>query len=460
MKKLITIILLAISANFATITGLYSAENNFIKKLKYVRTIEIAEPTTEGLYSFALDKTVYEHSGGTKGNFCDLRIIADTVTPEIPYRIRKKYTSGTEKYLKKCSTKIISLKKLESNRIEVVVKNIDKKLTPTSLTLITPLRNFDKKISVTPGNGKDKWDTAKTVTSSIFDYSAIIALSNNTIKLPLTKEKFYRIIISNFSEQKLSKRMEIIKEQRSGKKFSEIRKIIKNSSELKIEKILFKTSLSRTLRKKAVLAEIKTSTISTITEKRNTEIILDIARQPVTHIEFSANFANFSRKIDIYTSVNQKNWKHHSTGNISSISIGNFKKNCLTITMPETTSRFLKITVHNEDAPPITGIKIKTSGSVYGADFLLSSQEKAPKLYYGGNLLAPKYDIEDILAKLANPQFLETKLGPEMRNSAYSAKPEKTSFLNSRILLYIIIGAMVLILGFALFKTMNSSEFS
>ena len=459
MNKIRRLLFLIFFANIAITSSAQKAPETQIEKLQYMRTIELPNREENKLYSFPLDKAIYKHSKGAAANFCDLRIIAKEQSSEIPYRISKKHTTKIESVKQNCSSQIISLKKLKNNSIEIIIKNQEKRLNATIMTIHTTMHNFDKQISITPGDESGQWETEHTVTSSIFDYSAIIPLSNRTVKLPLTNKKFYRILISNFAEKKLANRMEIIKEQRSGKNFSEIHKIIKSSAPFKIEEIKLQAIVTKTLPKQNVNEEVENRIISTATEKRNTEIIIDTFHQPVTTIKLSTASTNFIRKTDIYTSNDRKKWIYRNRVEISSISIDNFQRESLNIHIPESHDKFIKLSIHNNDAPPIRDINIKTFASVYILQFLLSSHTLTPKLYYGGNIPPPLYDIDKIIAKLANPKFITVTLGPEAPNPSYITQQETTnSLINSKILLYCIIAAMVILLSLALFKTMNTPE--
>ena len=153
-------------ANFAN-------SGDITTKLKYVRNIEVGEKT-EGIAAVSLDQEVYENID----NFSDIRIVG-TGDEEIPFRIRQQYAKKKEVRRVICSSKVISLKKLDKNRIEIVLQNRDSKRTPRYLTIRTPNKNYDKKVSIANGNSVDRFGKTKE-DQAIFDYSAIINLSNTT----------------------------------------------------------------------------------------------------------------------------------------------------------------------------------------------------------------------------------------------------------------------------------------
>lgn len=433
----------------------FAHAGELVTKLKYVRDIETADQKVEGVAAVALDRPIFAQID----NFSDLRIIG-LGNKEIPFRVRKQHARKEQVNRILCSSKVISLKKLDDNRIELVVQNLDKKHTPTLLTIRTPNRNYDKNVSLSSGTSAGEWgpDDAE---HAIFDYSAIIELANNTVPLPKNQPgPFYKIVIANFSELKQSKRMEIIEERRGGTDFGEIKKQMRLNDDFKIDQIILEAEEIAYLDKAAVTQKIDTEILSQqdLEKDKQTVLILDVDRQPVVSVNIETTSSNFSRNISVYGSADKDKWNFLTSGKISRLDIGNYQKSELKIEIPERRYRYLKIEIKNGDTPPLKITEINCFGAVYHAEFLLTENAKDPKLYYGGKLTTPQYDIEEVLAKLVNPKYTDLKLAVEMKNPSYSAKSEEDSFLQSKALMYIIISVMVLVLGFALFSGMKKID--
>ena len=432
-------------ANFANSSDITS-------KLKYVRDIEV-KGEIKDIAAVHLDRDVYEHID----DFSDIRVVG-VGKEEIPFRIRKQHGKKKEVRRVICSSKVISLKKLDENRIEIVLKNRDAKRTPRFLTIRTSNRNYDKKVSIANGRSIGKWGTSKEG-QAVFDYSAIINLSNNTVSLPKKgRGKYYKIVISNFSEQKQSKRMEVIEERRAGKDFSEIKKMMRLNDDFKIDRLVLEAEERVYHDKAAVTRLVDTELLSNEEKKKKTEIVLEVFCQPIVRLEIETLSTNFSREIEILGSKDKKEWRSFAHCKISKIKIGSYNKSNLKVSIPETRYRYLKLVIDNGDAPALEVTEVKCSENIYNAEFLLPSESYGIKMYYGGDLSAPKYDIDEILAKIANPEYTYLKLGVERDNSSYSDQPEEKSFLDSKVLMYVIIGVMVLVLGAALFSGMKKIE--
>ena len=422
-------------------------------QLKYVRDIIVKNNETGSLAAITLDQIIYEKIN----NFSDIRIV-DAGKTEIPFRVRKHYLK--KKFFKriKCKSEIVSLKKLSANKIEIVIHNREKERKAKYLTIKSQNKDYDKEITIFQGKTPYNW---KEITSgaAIFDYSAIVDLSSNTISLPEGNEgKYYKIIISNFSEQKQSKRMELITEKRNGKAFSEIKKRIHSGEPFKIDDIILESVKIMYHKNRPLFAKTNSKILSTKQIKKETEIILDVFNQPIARIHFKISSTNFIRKFKIYTSNDNKNWKNLTWGEVTNINIGNFKRNYDAKNLPESRNKYIKIVFNNGDAPPLLFSGIDCYAALYNAELLLPKNHEEMKIYYGGELSTPKYDIDAVLAKIANPQYIMLKLSKEEINSNYSTSKSEKSFLENKGFLYIVISIMVIFLAGVLFSSMKKID--
>lgn len=285
-------------------------------------------------------------------------------------------------------------------------------------------------------------------------------LSSNTISLPNNiKGKYYKIIISNFSEQTQSKRMELITEKRNGKAFSEIKKRIHSDEPFKIDKIIIESIKIMYHKNSPLLAEVNSQTLSILQVDKKSEIILNAFNQPIARIHFKISSKNFIRKFNIFTSKNKKSWKNLTHGEVVNINIGNFKRNYDAINIPESRDKYIKIVFNNGDTPPLEFSGIDCYSAVYNAELLLlPNNREGMKFYYNGALPMPIYDIDAILAKIANPKYIPLKLSSEEINKNFSTSKSGKSFLENKVLLYIVISLMVIFLAGILFSSMKKID--
>ena len=431
----------AILAGLATFQTTASAK--IAEKLKYLRPVEKGGAPSS-LAAVRLDKTIYEHIA----DFSDIRLL-DTNGTEIPFRVRLLRKTKPKTIKTTRTATIISLKRLPDNKIEIVVKNPDKNRIPVSLTIRTPNKNYDKKISIsTAPNQKGKW-TPFGGEHSIFDYSAIIALSNDNAPLPSQPTgRFYKITVSNFSETKQSKRMALVTERRSGKEFSEIKKVMRFDDEFKIDSVALNFEKKIEAKDAPVTEPAESAIIANSNVKKNTIVVLNTFKQPIVEMKLSTPSVNFNRQWTLKSSNDRKEWLQVSSGGIEKIRVGSYARTTLKLHFQETRSRYLKLIIRNQDAPPIKIDGVECRRNAYAVEFIVPPKGgDSLKLYYGGDLPEPRYDIEAVLSKLTgtDPTFL--KLGAETPNPAYSpGKSEENSFWTSKTMMYVVIGVVCLFL--------------
>ncbi|NOY74830.1 MAG: DUF3999 domain-containing protein [Kiritimatiellaeota bacterium] len=440
---------LGLSFAFLLLMGLSASAENITNKLEYMREIERCEQKS-AVAAVRLDKTVYARIGG----FREIRVISGE-NSEVPFRTRLSRTSKTKVVKTSKSAKIISLKRLVGNKIEIIVKNSDDKRRPVSLTIRARNRDYDKKISVFASvSPSGEWSPCGAE-QSIFDYSAIIALSNNTVNLSGScSGRFYKIAISNFSESKRSKRMELIRERRSNREFSEIKKETRFNENLKIDAVVFNYEKRISVERTPVRESAESAIIANSVRKKNTVVVLETYRQPIVRMTLDTPSINFTRGWELFSSDNRKNWTSIASGQITKIRIGNYEKTAMTLNFPENRGRYLKLVARNLDAPPIEISAVECFRNAYLAEFIVPAAGGSDlKLYYGGDVPEPRYDIDAILAGIstnAAPLFL--RLGSEKPNPQYNSEKKAESFWNSEVFMYSVIGVVCVFLVVLLFS--------
>ncbi len=421
------------------------------ERLGYCRSVEFdgGKPEIAGV---ELDKAIYERTG----SFSGIRVL-DSNLSEIPFRISRMFVRKQSSRRVRCASEVVSLKKLDDNRIELLVKNLDPQKIPRFLTFVTQSSDYDKQVTVTAGSSTEDWGKSADE-QSIFDYSSIYGLSSNTVDLPSDPPgPYYKVLISNFSESRQGKRIEMVEESREGKDYSQITKKILLNDDLRIKEVVLEALETVFHNDFPVTRELETVTLSNSVADKSNEVVIETFRQPVTTLRIVPESKNFSRKYQILASDDKEKWQQISAGTISSISIQGLEKSNLSCEFPETRKKYLKLLVHNADAPELRISQIVCSGPVYRAEFIPPENTSGIKLYYSGEMPPPRYDIEDIFAKIANPAVTTLKLGTESANPLFKG-PRPPSFLESKTILYVVIVVMLAVLAMALMKALSKIE--
>ncbi len=428
------------------------------EEYQYLKTVQHVKEKTD-LIRIMLDSDIYV---ATKAMFDDIRIL-DASGTEVPHVIRADVSSETEPEYCYSAAKTISLKKLADNRIEVCIEIPGIPPRPISgLTIRTPSKNYEKQVTVEGSPDMSSWKSV-CKDHTVFDYSEVTPLSNNTLRFTAGGMKYFRLTIANFSEDRKSPRMELVSEKRLGGDFSRIEKINISTEHLKIDEIGYLTKSDKVVRTRNRTQDVPVSGFSLKDSPGKTEIFFSVKREPLDHVTIETASANFSRNFSVASSSDGKEWRELPgfSGKLTNIDVSGYTETNLSISLGSLRSTHCKITVSNGDAPPLKITGVKAYGTVNFLE-ILNSKEASPgnlTVYYGcAEAAQPSYDISEILEKMKNPTFAEVKPGPQQDNPDYRSTPNPGKFLNSRNFFTIVVVAMVLLLSWILFKSFRKIE--
>ena len=411
-----------------------------LKSFPFYKDASAKKTNSRAVSSIKLDSGIYSK---TLNLSSDLRII-DAANQEIPFALRRVFVKNTYKYQGISASNIESLNN-NNNTVVITVKQNKKPIAIDSISLDTPSMNFEKSVSIEGCNDNKSWNMIAE-NQSIFDYSSIIPLQKTEIKIPRSNYEYFRVSIHNFSEEKTSPIYKLVKEKQSGINLKEITSVIKRKIHLKIDAVnLISLSKSKTnlgLQKQNYPIKIST----TITKKKKTIIELNSDLEPLTQLSLSSSSTNFSRQLSLQASNDKKKWRMISNHNWSKSNIFNKSTNNNKINFSELRYKYYKIIIKNGDNPVLQDLKVSASGNIYRM-VMLGKQALELKLYYGGSVLHPQYEIGKILPaimdfKEINYQLSQAKANPLFDNSA-PVKPVSYKWL---FIMCIILISIILII--------------
>jgi hypothetical protein len=196
------------------------------------------------------------------------------------------------------------------------------------------------------------------------------------------------------------------------------------------------------------------------TAERTTNLVIDLGTPGLPSYRLYLNIAdaNFYREVSLEASTNREDWTTIlRRADIYGFETPNFAGKSLGFTYPETTSRYLRLVIHDEDSPPLTIEWVKVLGLsrrlVFNAD-----PQQSYKLYYGNTgARRPSYDIEKIFPYLATEKLPEAGLGPQTANPSFvEAKPP----VSERFpwLFPVIVAVAVIIIALLLFVILRQAR--
>lgn len=162
--------------------------------------------------------------------------------------------------------------------------------------------------------------------------------------------------------------------------------------------------------------------VSRDTGQRTTNVEVDLGTPglPSYRLTISVPDVNFYREMSLESSIDRENWSTiMGRVEIYAFDTPRFVGKSLTITYPETTSRYLRLVIHDEDSPPLTVQEVSVWGLWRRLVFVVDPQQSY-KLYYGNvEAQRPTYDIERLFPYLVTEELPEAELDVQTANSHF-----------------------------------------
>lgn len=418
------------------------------KVLRYER--EVIRPHSMAPFGrIIFDEVIYAN---TRSTFPDFRIL-DQSRHEVPFIIKQRTVKSDHFIEDSVPAEILSFSRSkDSSIIEVIVKCKNLRAPVMGINIKTPVTDFDKQSDVYGSDDKKKWVLLKKG-AKLFDFSSIIDLRNSKIKIPPSRYTYLKIVISGFVETKENSVYSMVtKSSNIGEASEEIKKSF-SRREMRINAIYLMS------RVKSFIPELREypSIVNSIKQKDNmTEMDIAIQRCPVTSLIIITSSTNFSRAVTISSLSPDKKEEHSlSKGKVHAYRLPGVNNSSLSIRLPETRSMNYRIKIYNNDSPALKDIEIKAMGPVYQAEFIVSGNMPT-KAYYGGNLSAAVYDINEVMMKAKKPQYCGFKLGQQTNNPDFSEKSIQKKDYKYLLWITIILAAVILIVVIAV----NMKNFS
>lgn len=179
--------------------------------------------------------------------------------------------------------------------------------------------------------------------------------------------------------------------------------------------------------RREVLWPATVTDISQSDDQQATVVDLDFggAGIPTDRIAISVDDVNFDRDVTLEASDDGDTWRTvQSRTSVFAYDTPRFTGEDLNFTYPETTTRYLRLTIHDADSPPLSVTDIKVWGVERRVLFFARPGE-AYKVYYGNaEALRPTYDIDRLLGFLDTNDLPVASLGAQADNPEYVEKLE------------------------------------
>lgn len=350
---------------------------------RYVKAITLpVELPQEGLVELVPDREAF---AAAAPGLADLRIIAGE-NQEVPYKLE--------------------ISKAESERTSFRASIRDKGYIPGSYNIFTadlgqegilhneieiktPSSNFRRKATVETSNDAATW--MKTAEQTIYDFTVKergFTTRDTRIRYPESTARYVRVKIADEGEGPL---------------------------EIASATIFYvKETPAQEIPWPASILNIESDA-----EQRTTNVELDLGTPglPSHRLAIGVPDVNFYREVTLEASTDQQKWSTIlRRAEIYAFDTPKFVGKSLDITYAETTSRYLRLVIHDEDSPPL----IVQEANVWGLRrrlVFVAEPQQTYQLYYGNaEAKRPSYDIERVFPYLETEKLPEAKLGPQSTN--------------------------------------------
>lgn len=415
-----------------------------------------AQPPPEELYAVRLPPALFRD---TQDSLADVRIADDTLL-SMPLEITRRTEVVREKRRVDVSFQRIGFSdQAGSNRIELIYECTNRPTGPSGITIHTPLRDFEKEVTVEAGDDGQTW-TPLASGAVIFDASRFMDIARREVSFPPNDHRFFRIVLHDVTDLKSSPVAEIARylgTAETGTVQHTDRTLSLQNRNFRIDRISFwrEELLESAARTRIVPYPVTNLTVRLDEKKNRTVVRFEAGRAPVTRIRLLTRSSNFSRPFTLYAETEQpqkgRPARRLASGALSQFAFRSLSQTNLTIEIPETRCSAFELAIENGDNPELAIEGAELEGPELQALFFGKADRKYTLFYGDARVEKPRFDTTAIRMGLDRGlmgRLLE--IGAPLPNPAWN---RGSGFrFNGKAALGGAMVVMVLVLGAALFK--------
>ncbi|MBX3444943.1 MAG: DUF3999 family protein [Planctomyces sp.] len=419
---------------------------------RFERSLTLPDHEDEALTTVMFDSAIYSH---TRDDLADVRILDETGA-ETPFLVRTPSTTEPRRVRNRWAASDPQARPLEDGGLEVIVSRKETDPVPNGLTLVTPLKDYERQVRVFQRGAGEEWIPIGQP-GLVFDYSRFLDTGSADVRFPESGARTFRIVIDSVTEQQESQLMELTRRTGGDSAPERQERIVVNRRPFRIDRIEFFREIEQQQstgpeRKAYPLPEF---TVSQNAERRETLVTLRTSREPLLTLTVRTPSRNFSRRVRVEIPDSRptapERWRSIATGSLTQFDVSGLNRSELEIGIPDTRSEEYRLVIENQDSPPLEIQAVDVQGSIREAVFI-ARPEARYRIAYGREDAEPaRYDTAAIRAALdQRPATMEAVLGAEQ--PARGGPPVKpwTTLLSDPWILIPAIGLLGLLLTAAL----------
>ncbi len=367
---------------------------------RYVKPIALpASFEGEDLVELALDREVF--AAAAEG-LIDLRVIADELS-EVPYQLD---VARGERSSTSVPSTIRDLGYVPGEHTTFVVRLESAGGLHNEIEIATPSRSFQRLVVVEASADGVAW--AKVAEREIYAFEVQdrgFMARNTSVRYPESTARHLRIRIADGPEGAVE---------------------VSRANVLRTTEVV-----PRELRWPATIRSVPEQTQAGVAQL---DVDLGTAGLPHSRMALRVPDSNFYREVDLQVSDDGETWKAWgSRSAVFAYDTPRFAGSDLSLTYPETKSRFVRIALHHGDDPPFAIDDVEVYGIRRSLVFSVDAA-RSYGLYYGnGDPKRPSYDIGHILPYLDTTGLPQAGLGAQGDNPRFFEEPPAPEPVSERL---------------------------
>jgi hypothetical protein len=292
-------------------------------------------------------------------------------------------------------------------------------------------------------------------------------VSNREIAVPKNSFREFKLVVEAVTDERELPFTELTRTFRGGKEEKRVERTTVQERPFRIDRIDAWQLVTRSRVEKpktALYPVVDGFEAREDSEKKQTILRVRMRREPLTSFALKTKSRNFYRRAEVQVPVVrgvQSEWQAIGESTVFNFRLRSQHQEKLTIEFPERREEQYRIVIHNEDNPPLDISGVHAEGNLWRVVFLGQPSQKY-RVFYGSELAeAPKYEAGAVFAGLGRDyQPVEAALGLPADNQAFGGEPGLglRKLLNNWIFLGSVIGLMVLVLAWSLFRAARHLE--
>ena len=356
--------------------------------------------TQEGLGRIQVDRSLFVKC---ESDFADLRLfrIRGEEVLEWPFLIRETRPRTREIAPKEIFSTIIAFDKTSEDLLVYTVELPKNSPQISKMRIHTPLRNFEKTVSVYAKKRQGEWFLL-TSEFLIHDREAFVDFRRTDVDLPGGVYDQIRIQLGEATDEQQSDLRRVTETLGAPSGPQVTKSTTVKTRNFRVDKFTFFTPKQNRLPERGIVKyPLEIISQKQVVEnegkkKKETEIILETGTIPINQLALRTAGSNFNRKVRIEIPRKDENekWSEISKDTIHRYDLAGLKEEKLSLRFPETQVEQIKLILENGDNRPIQVESIKGSGPLVELVFLTEPNDSWQVAYHSpaAELKKPDYD--------------------------------------------------------------------